>query len=103
MKTNHMATPNQMGDSKTFLEVDFSKEKGSVTDKIYNYSLDDIKVVLLNTQSIYKHMGITEFLKKVNTFESMGSIITTLKCGQKSLKTMARAILIKLRVYRLFN
>ena len=103
MKANHIVAPNSSGNNKKLIEIDFSKEKGSITDKIYNYSLDNFKVVLLNAQSIYRHMGIREFLKKIHKFESMGSIITTYKCGEKSIKTFIRAMLIKIKIYRIFD
>lgn len=85
------------------VEIDFSKEKGSITDKIYNYSLDNIKVILLNTQNIYRHLKIGEFLRKINTFENMGSIITTVNSGQKSVQSFIRKVLIKIKIYRLFD
>lgn len=92
-----------VGGENPIVELDFSREKGSLTDKIYDYSLDNIKVVLLNAQSIYNHLGILEYLKKIHTLETMGSLVTTFKCGTKSVKVLLRSMLIKLRVYRLFK
>lgn len=103
MFKKHSTYSKLVGGETSVVELDFSRERGSLTDKIYNYSLDNIKVVLLNTQSIYNHLGICEYLKKIHALETMGSMITTFKCGTKSVKILVRSMLIKLRIYRLFN
>ena len=76
--------------------INSSAIHGSVSEILYNTSLGNKNIILLNPYLLYSNLGVYKFLKKMKSIHDSGITYVNCSYAKQNLKDKIRLILVKI-------